>query len=251
MVSIEQQVFGGRWAVAERAAKPAWVQIEEQLADRIESGHLAPGERLPAERELALALAVSRMTVRQALASLAARGLVERGVGRGTFVRDVPKVVHDLTRVAGFTEEVERAGPRGGRADPRAPASTRRRAQVAAGARHRRGRAGRAARARAARRRPAADARGHLGAGRALPRPARARPLRLALRADARALRPRAGAARPSGWSRSPRRSHEARAARRAGGLAADARRARRLRRGRHAGRVRAATATAATARAS
>ena len=110
MGSIETQVFGSRWAVAERAAKPAWVQIEEQLADRIGSGHLAPGERLPAERDLALALSVSRMTVRQALASLAARGLVERGVGRGTFVRDAPRVVHDLTRVAGFTEEVERQG---------------------------------------------------------------------------------------------------------------------------------------------
>jgi GntR family transcriptional regulator len=110
MASIGKDVFGGRWAVAERAAKPAWVQIEEQLADRIESGHVASGERLPAERDLALALGVSRMTVRQALASLAARGLVERGVGRGTFVRKAPRVVHDLTRVAGFTEDVERQG---------------------------------------------------------------------------------------------------------------------------------------------
>ena len=86
------------------------MQIEEQLADRIESGHLAPGERLPAERDLAPRCSVSRMTVRQALASLAARGLVERGVGRGTFVREAPRIVHDLTRVAGFTEEVERQG---------------------------------------------------------------------------------------------------------------------------------------------
>jgi GntR family transcriptional regulator len=109
-VSIEQHLFGGPWTVTDRAAKPAWVQIEERLADRIEAGHLAPGERLPAERELALALSVSRMTVRQALASLAARGLVERGVGRGTFVRKSPRIVHDLTRVAGFTEEVERQG---------------------------------------------------------------------------------------------------------------------------------------------
>src|SRR5215212_221839 len=110
MASIKRKVFGGRWALADRAAKPSWVQIEEQLADRIEAGHLAPGQRLPAERDLALALSVSRMTVRQALASLAARGLVERGVGRGTFVRQVGRVVHDLTRVAGFTEEVERQG---------------------------------------------------------------------------------------------------------------------------------------------
>jgi GntR family transcriptional regulator len=110
MAGIDDQVFGGPWAVAERAAKPAWVQIEEHLADLIESGQLARGERLPAERDLARALSVSRMTVRQALASLAARGLVERGVGRGTFVRESRKVVHDLTRVAGFTAEVERQG---------------------------------------------------------------------------------------------------------------------------------------------
>jgi GntR family transcriptional regulator len=107
---MDTRIFGGRWSITERSAKPAWVQIEEQIADRIESGALGAGQRLPPERDLAEALAVSRMTVRQALASLAARGLVERGVGRGTFVREAGKVVHDLTRVAGFTEEVERQG---------------------------------------------------------------------------------------------------------------------------------------------
>ena len=109
MTAIDTHVFGDRWAVAERAAKPAWVQIEERLADRIECGLLAFEERLPAERDIAESLNVSRMTVRQALASLAARGLVARTVGRGTFVLG-PPVVHDLTRVAGFTEAVERQG---------------------------------------------------------------------------------------------------------------------------------------------
>ncbi len=106
---LDQRILGGL-GVLDRSPKPAWVQIEEALADRIESGRLAAGERIPPERDLAEALSVSRMTVRQALASLAARGLVERGVGRGTFVRANSKVVHDLTRVAGFTEQVERHG---------------------------------------------------------------------------------------------------------------------------------------------
>jgi GntR family transcriptional regulator len=83
--------------------------IEERLAERIESSAIGLGERLPAERELADAFGVSRMTVRQALASLEARGLLERGVGRGTFVRRA-KIEHDLTRVAGFSEVVERQG---------------------------------------------------------------------------------------------------------------------------------------------
>jgi GntR family transcriptional regulator len=108
--SVDARIFGRRWVPARRSPKPAWVQIEEQLADRIESGALVAGERLPPERYLAGALAVSRMTVRQALASLAARGLVERRVGRGTYVRRDAHVVHDLTRVAGFTEEAERQG---------------------------------------------------------------------------------------------------------------------------------------------
>jgi GntR family transcriptional regulator len=107
---LDMRIFGGRWVVAERSPKPVWVQIEEQLADRIDTGALRAGQRLPPERDLAEALSVSRMTVRQALASLAARGLVERGVGRGTFVRETPKLVHDLARVAGFTEEIERQG---------------------------------------------------------------------------------------------------------------------------------------------
>jgi GntR family transcriptional regulator len=49
------------------------------------------------------------MTVRQALGGLEQRGLVERGVGRGTFVRRT-RIENDLTRVAGFTELVERQG---------------------------------------------------------------------------------------------------------------------------------------------
>src|SRR5258706_1706405 len=92
-----------------RPGVPIHIQIEQQLADAIAAGSLPVGARLPAERELADELAVSRMTVRQALTALAQRGLVERGVGRGTFVAE-PKVEHDLRHVAGFTAQMERAG---------------------------------------------------------------------------------------------------------------------------------------------
>jgi GntR family transcriptional regulator len=104
-----QQIFGERWRLKAGSDVPAHVQIEEQLAERIASRELAAGERLPPERELAKGLGVSRMTVRQALSSLASRGLVERGVGRGTFVSH-RKLDHDMTRVAGLTERLERQG---------------------------------------------------------------------------------------------------------------------------------------------
>lgn len=102
--------LGPRWTLRARSRTPVWAQIEEQLAGRIEGGQLAVGERLPPERELAEWLGVSRMTVRQALGALAARGLVERGVGRGTFVRAPGKVVHDLSGTLGFTARLGRQG---------------------------------------------------------------------------------------------------------------------------------------------
>ena len=88
---------------------PVWAQIEESLAARIVGGELRVGDRLPAERELAEQLEVSRGTIRQALDALASRGLVERGVGRGTFVA-AGKVEVRLSDVAGFTEQMARAG---------------------------------------------------------------------------------------------------------------------------------------------
>src|SRR3954447_5736788 len=107
---VRSRSLGPRWRLRQRGQTPVWAQIEERVAERIDSGRVGPGERLPPERELADWLGVSRMTVRQALGSLAARGLVERGVGRGTFVRAPGKVVHDLTSAMGFTARLERQG---------------------------------------------------------------------------------------------------------------------------------------------
>jgi GntR family transcriptional regulator len=96
-------------AIDRESPTPAYAQIEEQLAGMIDSGRLRVGDRLPAERDLAEWAGVSRMTMRAALSSLADRGLLERGVGRGTFVARA-KVRHDLSRVVGFSEELRRQG---------------------------------------------------------------------------------------------------------------------------------------------
>src|SRR4051812_45391570 len=61
-------------------------QIAERLAADIRSGLLAPGEKLPSERDLARALEVSRASVREALAALQLQGVVETRPGAGTFV---------------------------------------------------------------------------------------------------------------------------------------------------------------------
>lgn len=58
----------------------------EALLNEVRAGTLRPGDRLPPERALALQFGVSRTVVREAIKTLAARGLVESKVGRGTFI---------------------------------------------------------------------------------------------------------------------------------------------------------------------
>ncbi len=57
------------------------------LEERILSGELVAGDRLPSERQLALEFGASRPMVREALRSLIERGLIEVEAGRGAFVR--------------------------------------------------------------------------------------------------------------------------------------------------------------------
>jgi DNA-binding FadR family transcriptional regulator len=61
-------------------------QVAERLRRRIMDGRYAMHARLPAERDLADELQVSRMTLRKALAVLEAEGRIWRHVGQGTFV---------------------------------------------------------------------------------------------------------------------------------------------------------------------
>jgi GntR family transcriptional regulator len=67
-------------------ATPMYRQIAEDLRQRIESGEVAPGSRLPSEPELQEQYAASRNTVRDAVKWLINLGLVESRPGQGIFV---------------------------------------------------------------------------------------------------------------------------------------------------------------------
>ena len=98
---------------------PLFRQLARAIAGGIERGAFANGERLPAERALAVALAVSRGTAVAAYDQLVADGLVVRQRGSGTFVRapdplELPKgregsgLVHRLVdRSAGPSEVID------------------------------------------------------------------------------------------------------------------------------------------------
>jgi GntR family transcriptional repressor for pyruvate dehydrogenase complex len=68
-------------------------QIVAQIEARILDGELRPGDKLPAERELAEQFGVSRTAIREAMKALMLSGLVEIRPGRGTFVTNSTSVV--------------------------------------------------------------------------------------------------------------------------------------------------------------
>lgn len=82
-----------------------------RIVSMIERGMLGPGERLGAERDLALQLGVSRSTLRTALGWLENEGVVRRIPGRsgGTFIAPA-KLERDLSRIVGVPELLRQQG---------------------------------------------------------------------------------------------------------------------------------------------
>jgi DNA-binding FadR family transcriptional regulator len=62
-------------------------QVAQQISDLIRGGELPSGKRLPAERDLAKRLGVSRPTIREAMVALEIAGFVEVRTGSGVYIR--------------------------------------------------------------------------------------------------------------------------------------------------------------------
>jgi DNA-binding FadR family transcriptional regulator len=94
----------------------AFEEICQRIREQVASGALRPGDKLPAERELAQQLGVGRNALREALRSLEIAGIVQlrKGVKGGAFIHDghagrMNQVVQDMfalgtTSVAELTE---------------------------------------------------------------------------------------------------------------------------------------------------
>ena len=89
------------------AGLPAHQVIRGWLAGLTMDGSLPAGTRLPPERQLAAALRVSRMTLRQALDALAQEGRITRAVGGrgGSFVAE-PRASVDITNLMGLSAQL-------------------------------------------------------------------------------------------------------------------------------------------------
>lgn len=75
--------------LAERRG-PLYLAIADALEADLHSGKVKPGDRLPAQRELAATLNIDFTTVGRAFAEARRRGLIEATVGRGSFARQRP-----------------------------------------------------------------------------------------------------------------------------------------------------------------
>lgn len=78
---------GGTLTFQPIKTKKIWEEIVEQLKTMITSGELEPGDKLPSERDMSESMGVSRASVREALITLEAIGILEIKPGEGTFVR--------------------------------------------------------------------------------------------------------------------------------------------------------------------
>jgi GntR family transcriptional repressor for pyruvate dehydrogenase complex len=84
-------------------------QVVSFIRNLIEKGSLRPGNRLPAERDLAIQIGVSRPTIRAGLQALAAMGVVRSRHGSGTYITDDPALRTEAlsfqAALHGFTRE--------------------------------------------------------------------------------------------------------------------------------------------------
>lgn len=90
---------------------PRYAQMARHIAALIAAGDLSPEAQLPPERDLAEIAAISRVTVRQAVAQLVEEGLLEQRRGAGTFVcTPRGKMEHSLSNLLSFTDYMRQRG---------------------------------------------------------------------------------------------------------------------------------------------
>jgi GntR family transcriptional regulator len=88
----------------ERDHAPLYRQLQRVLREAIQNRLLTPDDALPAERDLAEEMGVSRITVRKALDGLVSEGLLTRRQGAGTFV--AARVEKSFSKLSSFTEDM-------------------------------------------------------------------------------------------------------------------------------------------------
>ena len=90
------------------SSQPLYQQLQRKLREAIEKRLLGPDDALPAEREMASLLDVSRITVRKAIDGLVDEGMLVRRQGSGNFV--CARVEKNFAKLTSFSEDMRARG---------------------------------------------------------------------------------------------------------------------------------------------
>jgi len=114
MVILSQHPMLSSTDVAEIRTQTATDLAIRRLIDLVRSGKLAPGDRLPPQRQLTGLFGLSQTVVREAIRGLAAMGIVEIRHGQGVFVKSVsadmliePETLFFLLEKEAFLQAIE------------------------------------------------------------------------------------------------------------------------------------------------
>lgn len=75
---------------------PKFILVKNYIMEKVESGVLKPGDRIPSEYELARMFNVSRVTINTAISQLHIQGVVDRIKGKGTFIKKPEPVLSKI-----------------------------------------------------------------------------------------------------------------------------------------------------------
>jgi GntR family transcriptional regulator len=87
---------------------PLYQQLQRALRQAIDEGIYGPAEALPAERQMASELEISRITVRKAIDALVEEGLLVRRAGAGNFVNT--RIEKNFAKLTSFSEDMRARG---------------------------------------------------------------------------------------------------------------------------------------------
>lgn len=90
MSTIWNAVMAGQGLLNDGDKSRLYKRVAQALIEELQNGTYAIGDKMPAERDLAVRMGVSRPVVREAMLALEVVGLIEVRLGAGTFVTRLP-----------------------------------------------------------------------------------------------------------------------------------------------------------------
>ncbi len=90
---------------------PRYLRVKKLVQDAVASGDLKEGDAIPGERDVAVLLDISRVTVRKAFTDLVAEGVLVQRRGSGTYVSGPGRRIEQpLSRLTSFTQDMQLRG---------------------------------------------------------------------------------------------------------------------------------------------